>query len=198
MVTVCLNDGLLPDSAPKMRNVLRKSFQIMRDKFDISEAQKCADLMYELSLSVSESLKFHHKAGESNCQDIIRSVMDFESEHLQSQMILESKAMKNLTKKAPEVAKVIDVSEACHVLDVFKLLERGGKDGITNGAVTGDMAFKIIDSLGVSTEQLKRICDLYGVQLDKEALAKKKEDVKSNSKYKTALSQISQIGQVSH
>ena len=192
MVTVCLNDGLLPDSAPKMRNVLRKSFQIMRDKFDITEAQNCADLMYELSLSVSDTLKFHYK-DDSNRQDIIRSVMDFESEHLRSQMILESKAMKNLMKKAPKVAKVIDVSEASHVLDVFKLLERGGKTGIINGALTGDLAYKIIDSLGVGIAQLKRICDLYGVQLDDEALAKKKDEVKSNSKYKTALSHISQI-----
>ena len=82
MVTVCLNDGLLPDAAPKMRNVLRRSFQIMRDSFALEDAQKCADLMYELSLSVSESLKFHF-AKEND--EIIRSVLDFESEHLRTQ-----------------------------------------------------------------------------------------------------------------
>ena len=190
MVTVCMSDGLLPDASPKMRNVFRRSFQVMKERFGISEAEKCADLMFHLSSSVKDTLKFHFPVGvdhDNERQDnIIRSVLDFEAHHLQAQTLIENKAMENLIKKhGPTVAKSIDPWEANLTMEVFKQFDRR-PSGIAHGVVDGDLSFRIVDSLGVSSEQLKRMSSLYGVQLDEEALETKKAEAKLNSKQKTA------------
>lgn len=189
MVTVCMSDGLLPDASPKMRNVLRRSFQVIKERFGINEAEKCADLMFHLSSSVKDTLKFHFPVDDDGFEqrqaDIIRSVLDFEAHHLQTQTLIENKAMENILKKHPKVAESVDPWEANITLEVFKQFDRR-PNGIVDGVVDGDLSFRIVDSLGVSSEQLKRISSLYGVELDEEALEIKKTEAKLNSKQKTA------------
>lgn len=183
MVTVCMGDGLLPDASPKLRHVLRRSFQVMKESFGISDAHKCADLMFQLSLSVRNTLAYHYPEGFD--QDLIRSVLDFESDHLQSQTLIEEKAMEKLRKKHPKVAQEVNPWEANLTLEVFKQFERRSDD-IVQGVVNGNLAFRIFDSLGVSNEQLRRMSALYGVRLDENTLEDKKAEVKMGSKRQTA------------
>ena len=48
MVTVCICDGILPDASPKMRQVVRKIFRLLRNQFGISDARHSATILMSL------------------------------------------------------------------------------------------------------------------------------------------------------
>jgi hypothetical protein len=86
MVTVCLSDGLLPDASPKLRNVLRRTFRLQTDVFGISDPQQSANLTFHLAMATLDSLRLHYSSEtEEERENCIRSVLDFEAEHLRQQ-----------------------------------------------------------------------------------------------------------------
>ena len=48
MITVCICDGILPDASPKMRQVVRKIFRLLKDQFGISDARHSATILMSL------------------------------------------------------------------------------------------------------------------------------------------------------
>ena len=48
MITVCICDGILPDASPKMRQVVRKIFRLLKDQFGISDERHSATILMSL------------------------------------------------------------------------------------------------------------------------------------------------------
>ena len=81
--------------------------------------------------------------------------------------------------------------DATFVSDTFKILSRN-KSGIQDGVLTGDLAFRIYDSVGIKGETLNTICNLYGIKFDEGAFQDKMEKVKMASKTATLVKNLSQ------
>ena len=89
--------------------------------------------------------------------------------------------------KGAEIRDKIDPSDARLSLELFKLLDRN-PDQIHNGIVSGELAFKAYDGIGIKGESLINCLSAYGVELDQEAFEKKLGEVKKGSKLSSLVS----------
>ena len=100
MIAVCISDGVLPDASPKLRQVVRKVFRVLRNQFGITDARDSASIIFSLAVQTLDSLKYHYlddDTFETNIS-IIHSVLEFEADNLVSQEESGRKAMKKLIK----------------------------------------------------------------------------------------------------
>ena len=100
MIAVCISDGVLPDASPKLRQVVRKVFRVLRNQFGITDARDSASIIFSLAVQTLDSLKYHYPDDdtfETNIS-IIHSVLEFEADNLVSQEESGRKAMKKLIK----------------------------------------------------------------------------------------------------
>ena len=81
----------------------------------------------------------------------------------------------------PGIEDKIDVVDAQLVSNAFKILKKH-KSGIKNGILSGPLAFKIYDSVGIKGDTLETICDIYGIKYDDKAFQDEMEHVKLSSK----------------
>lgn len=95
MVTVCLADQLLPDASPKMRQVLRRALRIQRDQFGIEDPATIAEMTFDLTECVLDTLSFHYPSPDLK-KDLISSVLHFEVENMVEQDAQNNKAMNKL------------------------------------------------------------------------------------------------------
>ena len=89
--------------------------------------------------------------------------------------------------KGVEIRDKIDPSDARLSLELFKLLDRN-PDQIHNGIISGELAFKAYDGIGIKGESLTNCLSAYGVELDQEAFEKKLGEVKKGSKLSSLVS----------
>ena len=95
MITVCLADQLLPDASPKMRQVLRRALRIQRDQFGIEDPATIAEMTFDLTECVLDTLSFHYPSPDLK-KDLISSVLHFEVENMVEQDAQNNKAMNKL------------------------------------------------------------------------------------------------------
>ena len=94
MITVCLCDGALPDSSPKMRQILRRIFRILRDQFGITNGHDSAALVFNLTSQVMENLNYHYpESSYDKHLNVIYTVLQFEAEYME---ILKADGKKDL------------------------------------------------------------------------------------------------------
>ena len=89
----------------------------------------------------------------------------------------------------PGIETKFDIIDAPNVVDTFKILERNS-DGIKNGVLSGDLAYKIYDSTGIKGEILNDICEIFGIKFNEEDYQKKFESVRSASKIATIMNNM--------
>ena len=92
----------------------------------------------------------------------------------------------------PGIEDKIDVVDAQLVSNAFKILKKH-KSGIKNGVLSGSLAFKIYDSVGLKGDTLKSICDIYGIKYDHQAFQDEMERVKLSSKISAMVRDLKQF-----
>ena len=63
-------------------------------------------------------------------------------------------------------------------------------DNIHDGVISSELAFKAYDGVGIKGDALDNCLSAYGVQLDKEAFAKRLEEAKKMSKQSSLISNL--------
>ena len=184
MATVCISDGLLPDASHPMRRILRQAFRYQRSHFGLTDPKDCSELTYQLSMQVLDSLQYHYASSKSDkAEKMIRNVLNLEIEYQTQQDHVCREALIQLKKMRQEhLVDKIDPSEANHVVQIFKMLDKNKKQLLEDDMlVSGDLAYKMDNSFGIRGEHLERICHLYGATIDLEAYKEKKENEKLTS-----------------
>lgn len=98
MATICLSDGMLPDSAPKMRQILRRAFRIQQTKFGIADHSGILEMTQSLTDIVLQTLNYHYPGDNEEVRGLIRNVLEFEMNHMVEQEKQNDAAMKKLAK----------------------------------------------------------------------------------------------------
>ena len=99
MITVCLCDGVLPYASPKLRDVLRKVFRILRQRFMVADMKDCAHITCNLATHVLTTLDYHYSADDFEEKlNHIHQILQFEAENLAVQESKGEKSLKDLEK----------------------------------------------------------------------------------------------------
>lgn len=180
MITVALADNMFPDATAKLRNVVRDALLISEDVFQVKEGK----LLKELSYSVAQVL------GESypEIQDNINKIQLILSEESRIFDNLRNGAVKewnNMVVQRPELKPFNILQEPGLVLGV-KFLNKQMSHYPSLDTITGDMAFTLYDTFGLNRDIIDQLAATNKLKVDHVAFEAKLEQLKSDSKEKSA------------
>lgn len=180
MITVALADNMFPDATAKLRNVVRDALLISEDVFKVKQGK----LVKELSYNIAEILGDVYPEIQDSINKI-QLILGEESRIFDNLRKAAVKEWKPLVKTQPELEQFNIMEEPGLVLGVKYLTKQLARDpSITE--ISGDMAFTLYDTYGLSKNIIQELAAAKKLTLCHEAFEQKLNELKERSKAKAA------------
>ncbi len=177
MVTVCLGDGMFPDSNPRLRNVVKQALAICKDIFGCDHR-----LLVEVIHRVSEVLgEQYPEIKESGKRAEI--LLEFEEETLRQAEAEGRRIYPKLISTYPQCAGKVDKKQAHKIFDAFKRLER---IGLKDEKIDGAAAYDLYTSVGIRKNDIQMLANICNYHFDESTLDQHLEKVRTKSKLDAA------------
>ncbi|XP_053987093.1 alanine--tRNA ligase, mitochondrial isoform X1 [Hylaeus volcanicus] len=158
MITVALADGVMPEENNKLRRIIRKAIDIGEKTF------KKQGILSELSYVVADNLGDVYPELQNNLKKV-QKIIEFEENLLKRLRNTSGKEWKKMVKTHPELVAVTDYTGA-GLLSGYKYFQSILKDSKETKVLSGDVAFKLYDTYGLSVETITELAQIESLHFE--------------------------------
>ncbi|XP_043260582.1 alanine--tRNA ligase, mitochondrial isoform X2 [Colletes gigas] len=174
MITVALADGMIPEESNKLRKIIRKAIDIGENTF------KKQGILLELSYAVADSLGDVYPELQTNLKKV-QKIIEFEEDSFKRLQNTCGKDWKKMVEIRPDLVAVTDWM-SFGLLNGYKYLQHTLKDLKDTKVLSGDVAFNLHDSYGLSAETIRELANIESLHFDEKAFQDKLQNLRYRSK----------------
>ena len=194
MVAACLSDGFLPDTNHRLKEVIRRSLQVIEKNFAPKDQKiQRQELLINLCNVNAEILGEQYPELYENL-DRVKLAIEFENEILMEREMTGLKAWHQLEKTNPVLASLIDSIDASQYQDALKVLK---SISLVDRKISGETAYKLYDTVGLKEDDIEILARAEQLKFERNDFRQSFASAKASSKLNSALQNSKQNPSVS-
>lgn len=188
MISVCLSDGMFPESSPKLKQVLRRALRIAKQNFIRNTERGYTEfhLLSDLCRANVDILGDAYPELVSNL-DRVNLILEFEADSMRQQETEGKKFWSNLVREYPKAVNLIELSECKQFHEGLKFVSKNITGSEHQNVLPGDLAYRIYESLGLREDQIETLAVIKGLSFSRDDFHRAQNEAKLKSKLNTAI-----------